>query len=556
MSNWLEVELDKAGIDCSLYYTPLFDILTAVHLDPGDKCEQLVNTFDSMGMAGVKAERVVRSLLNSLEAQGIESLASNQQQESLETGFARLDMVEDDQDVDKLGFRVDEDLGPLLEAQEHEDAVEDAYWEVEERECYNAMTAQELLQSIFVNLSLDYITQVLQDCHFSIDVAMEHLVSDDLRYIDEEQHEMLQTDYGNTYDSPVMPQETLANPQTVASRQVCRHFLLGQCYRADCWFSHDLEGHICKFWLQGRCLKGNACEFAHGQEIQRQFNNVSLSVNAPSNDHKDQAELHLEAEHEFPSLSAASPSKSNTDFKRPTALAYNDIAKKKSAASSTKNKPQKSLLIGRASATPTTKQQQSTEEPEATSEEGPGHTVKVSMPWVATGDDVASSYAEYRKDAIELAISRNKLFQQATEAYLSGNKAAARALSMSAKQLNDQVEQLHGEAAKAIFNNRNASLASTSVLNKETSNSQDYTIDLHGLHPTEAIDMLRGSLEKLKRRQFVGQVCIITGTGHHSRTNRAKVLPMVRQYLKTSGWNPKDATLEDGKGGLILIQMK
>ena len=45
---------------------------------------------------------------------------------------------------------------------------------------------------------------------------------------------------------------------------VCRHLLNAGCYRRDCQFSHDLEGHTCVFWLRGRCGKGSACQFLHG----------------------------------------------------------------------------------------------------------------------------------------------------------------------------------------------------------------------------------------------------------------------------------------------------
>ena len=46
-------------------------------------------------------------------------------------------------------------------------------------------------------------------------------------------------------------------------RQVCRHFLAGQCYRNDCWFSHSTEVVVCKFWMQGKCMNGNDCPFGH-----------------------------------------------------------------------------------------------------------------------------------------------------------------------------------------------------------------------------------------------------------------------------------------------------
>ena len=45
---------------------------------------------------------------------------------------------------------------------------------------------------------------------------------------------------------------------------VCRHLLRDGCYRRDCQFSHDIDGHTCVFWMRGRCGKGDACQFRHG----------------------------------------------------------------------------------------------------------------------------------------------------------------------------------------------------------------------------------------------------------------------------------------------------
>lgn len=45
---------------------------------------------------------------------------------------------------------------------------------------------------------------------------------------------------------------------------VCRHLLHNGCYRHDCQFSHDIDGHTCVFWMQGRCTKGVSCPFRHG----------------------------------------------------------------------------------------------------------------------------------------------------------------------------------------------------------------------------------------------------------------------------------------------------
>lgn len=45
---------------------------------------------------------------------------------------------------------------------------------------------------------------------------------------------------------------------------VCRHMLSDGCYRSDCQFSHDVDGHTCLFWLRGRCGKRDSCRFRHG----------------------------------------------------------------------------------------------------------------------------------------------------------------------------------------------------------------------------------------------------------------------------------------------------
>lgn len=51
--------------------------------------------------------------------------------------------------------------------------------------------------------------------------------------------------------------------QAMTAPPVCRHMLHDACYRSDCQFSHDVEGHTCLFWLRGKCGKHN-CKFLHG----------------------------------------------------------------------------------------------------------------------------------------------------------------------------------------------------------------------------------------------------------------------------------------------------
>jgi multidrug efflux pump subunit AcrA (membrane-fusion protein) len=45
--------------------------------------------------------------------------------------------------------------------------------------------------------------------------------------------------------APSTTSTTIGSPK---KRQVCRHYLAGECYRKDCWFAHDLKVKPCKFW--------------------------------------------------------------------------------------------------------------------------------------------------------------------------------------------------------------------------------------------------------------------------------------------------------------------
>lgn len=42
--------------------------------------------------------------------------------------------------------------------------------------------------------------------------------------------------------------------------RICRYYLAGECRRADCRFSHDVDRALCRFWLKGNCAKGDNCE--------------------------------------------------------------------------------------------------------------------------------------------------------------------------------------------------------------------------------------------------------------------------------------------------------
>jgi hypothetical protein len=104
----------------------------------------------------------------------------------------------------------------------------------------------------------------------------------------------------NDYSLPIVSD---ADQIAKESKQVCRHFLLGQCYRSDCWFSHDPEMLICKFYLRGICYKGSGCEFSHGEGLsQASTESLNHSGNIEQEITAIQS-LSLDSSDDFPTLS-------------------------------------------------------------------------------------------------------------------------------------------------------------------------------------------------------------------------------------------------------------
>lgn len=164
----------------------------------------------------------------------------------------------------------------------------------------------------------------------------------------------------------------------------------------------------------------------------------------------------------------------------------------------------------------------------------PSASSRAAPVWLETGESVANLYSELRGDARELARVRNAYFDQARQAYIIGNGALAKELSRKGKLYNMQMKEAHEKARETIYRHRNPSSLG--------SGSQDQLIDLHGLHVSEAIQVLQQELTSLKR---VGRsqgkrlhVMICVGTGHHTKGSRtpARLPVAVEQFLIGEGF--------------------
>lgn len=81
------------------------------------------------------------------------------------------------------------------------------------------------------------------------------------------------------------------------------------------------------------------------------------------------------------------------------------------------------------------------------------------------------------------------------------------------------MRKAHREAARELYEDRN----------KQNSPNAEIYVDLHGLHPEEAVEYLEKVL--LDNSQESRPVYAITGTGHHSKNGKDKVGKAIRNFL-------------------------
>ncbi|KAK6119731.1 hypothetical protein DH2020_046524 [Rehmannia glutinosa] len=145
--------------------------------------------------------------------------------------------------------------------------------------------------------------------------------------------------------------------------------------------------------------------------------------------------------------------------------------------------------------------------------------------WLETGEAVANMYSGMRGEARDHARVRNSYFEQA---YLIGNKALAKELSIKGQVHNMQMKAAHEKAQDSIYRQRNTEMQA---------NGRERMIDLHGLHVSEAIHVLKRELAVLKNaarsagQHFLAYICV--GTGHHTRGSRtpARLPTAIQRYL-------------------------
>lgn len=127
---------------------------------------------------------------------------------------------------------------------------------------------------------------------------------------------------------------------------------------------------------------------------------------------------------------------------------------------------------------------------------------------------------------------------QATQAYLAGNKRLARELGAKGRWHGEQMHAAHASAAAETFTRRNPG-AAAAIAGGSGSGNGVQTVDLHGLHVSEALQLLESLLLQLQSGSggsgsWARRLRVVVGAGTHGKVP-ARLPAAVRRYLQQQG---------------------
>ncbi|KAM5532912.1 hypothetical protein V8D89_013464 [Ganoderma adspersum] len=388
--------------------------------------------------------------------------------------------------------------------------------------------------------------------------------------------------------------------------RVCRYFLAGECLRADCRFSHDLERALCRFWLRGTCAKGENCEFLHHlpQDIDVQSLGHAITrvdIHNGQSEHKQSASLD-----EFPSLNHASSSGRENVNRRgtvgygrgeggsydPSRTRFASAVKKPPANPQMTTPKDPATLAARREAMGTSAEPLHPNNAIVAPKPSPRIKLRAPslLPTLPTGDSVNKLYMAYRSRALRLGAARNACLSRAADAWRRGDGAAAKRFSREGHDLNAKMAAEMVEAAGKLVRER-ARLAEQAARGRDVSWSDDpgdrtargricgaglgvclgiasqsiggdtkmtpeerteAMLDLHGLHSAEATEVLEDFLLALEREHFYGLGYIVVGEEKHTGiqdpgrgASRVRLASGVREWLHMWGypWSERDGVV-------------
>ncbi|KAF9258726.1 hypothetical protein L218DRAFT_1080285 [Marasmius fiardii PR-910] len=416
------------------------------------------------------------------------------------------------------------------------------------------------------------------------------LVSQDLRG-------MNRGGYPNS--GPGRPTRYVNGKPVPGGNRVCRYFVAGECLRADCRFSHDLERALCRFWLRGTCAKGEHCEFLHHLPKDVDISNLNVAMSRANINHQNPPMMgpHKAPLEDFPVLGLDNDKSKRSPYSDPARTRFSAAVKKSapitpSSLSLTSMKPGNLNSAARREAMgPSALEDLHHRSAIIAPRSSPRIRLRSPslLPTLPTGESVNKIYMTYRSRALQLGAARNACLSRAADAWRRGDGAAAKRFSREGHELNVKMSAEMAKAASQLVKER-ARLAEQAVRNRDPSWSDDpgdrtsrgkpcgaglgvclgiasqsvgdgklkseerteAMLDLHGLHANEATEVLEEFLLALEQEYFYGLAYVIVGEQKHTGTqdvargsSRARLVTGVREWIHRWGypWSERDGII-------------
>ncbi|KAI0272648.1 hypothetical protein BC834DRAFT_857672 [Gloeopeniophorella convolvens] len=229
--------------------------------------------------------------------------------------------------------------------------------------------------------------------------------------------------------------------------RVCRYFLAGECLRADCRFSHDIERALCRFWLRGTCAKGEVCEFLHHIPADVDVAGITSAMGRTDlNDNSSNGNPPID---DFPALDYPS----STGFKsrrggfngREQRAPY-DNGRSKFGPVASKSPQPAAVAVPRDPASLAARREamgsaaDSLHNRTAIVAPKPSPRLKLHpptlLPVLPTAESANNMYVTYRSRALQLGAARNACLSRAADAWRRGDGSAAKRFSREGHDLN------------------------------------------------------------------------------------------------------------------------
>lgn len=380
--------------------------------------------------------------------------------------------------------------------------------------------------------------------------------------------------------------------------RVCRYFLAGECLRADCRFSHEIERALCRFWLRGTCAKGEVCEFLH--HIPADVDVAGITAAMGRADLGENSAPGAPTLDDFPALDYSSRDSRGRRGSYYGRAPY-DTSKGKFGQAVNKIAQPPAPTVPRDPASQAARREamgiaaDSLHNRSAIVAPKPSPRLKLRpptlLPSLPIGESANGLYVAYRSRALQLGAARNACLSRAADAWRRGDGSAAKRFSREGHDLNAKMATeltlsagsvvreratLIGQVVKARdgawsddpgdHNVRGRTCGNElgvilGIARRDVSGEQrdlrpdertESILDIHGIHAAEATLILEEFLLALEREQFYGLTYVVIGDEKHAgvhdparAASRERLATGVREWLHRWGypWSEREGLI-------------